>query len=61
MKRSYLKGWLEKTIATIDVIATLMVGMMADTPTTPISTMMIPATIVVICSIILLKYGRLGN
>lgn len=61
MKRLYLKKWLERTIATIDVVATLMVGMMADTPTTSTSTMMIPATIVAICSVILIKYGRLGN
>ena len=61
MKRLYLKKWLERTITTILVIDTMIGAMMVDSMEIATRTLLIPLAIEIVCSVILLKYGRLGN
>ena len=60
-KRLYLKKWLEKTLMAIGMLTTVVMAGMVDNLECPTSMLTIPLIIIVIISIILMKYGRLGN
>lgn len=59
--RLYMKEWLERFFTITDVVSIMMLGMMADSLQIPTAYLLIPGTIAVISSILLMKYSRLGN
>ena len=60
-KRLYLKKWLEKTLMAIGMLNSVAMAGMVDNLECLTSMLTIPLIIIVIISIILMKYGRLGN
>ena len=60
-KRLYLKKWLEETLIVILILTSVAMAGMVDNLECPTTALTIPGIIIVVVSIILMKYGRLGN